>query len=583
MTLMKEAEDEQRVIDTFWGLDDDLQRFTAESEQMRREDRHSAQYEIEMYRKLIGREWEIEDDKTFRRKKRDNELLERKLRRRYIQFLHQVDSSRAITSFSWPTKPRQMPTYPVTEASKYDYSLNRLFDVSAAGSKGGIMVLNENIGGSKGASRSYHTLQDDLASQSLVGVDPDLKKLKSSARRKEKETKKDKEESIDQMNIGPAISPQAEHIEMLDGHPMYKWDQKAILEAAFLRMGGESSGQQPGDDAAQQKTTDKTTASSSSSTTTTTISAADVSAKINDPVILALLRYTVFGVWCKRRQWSKFESLFRLRSEVTIEEFWAAAHAECTEDGVTVDYLRSDATHTELGYMVGPWIQLIGHGSSGWFAGSTRQALWRAAEEDALKKNLTPGSYVWCLRQRSCQWLPAVVTQCHPNGTYTVTYPFTMGDLLRAKMDSGSHDLLILPSQRRSNQEDIEEMPKEPEPKAGKSKGDAVMTHMFAQHFLKNFKNGENYQMVPHHTETSEPAGELDPAQLLASMTYGTWGRDLKKSLLAPLIPALRSGELTEEIDRLVNSMGEGIELNADIVDKELHQILNDLQMFNSQ
>lgn len=224
-------------------------------------------------------------------------------------------------------------------------------------------------------------------------------------------------------------APEPKHVEFLDGHEIYKWDQEQLLRIAFTRLDFSREG---------------------------TLSLANVANVANKVDVQALLRFTVFGSLLKRKRWAHFLSLVSMKSNsssaggaVTLSGWMAAARSVALEDNVPPKWVRSDMEHRRIilstHESANPvWSHLLSSGGfiettrdakmyAMLFASQSRSRLWSSERDAALRLQVSVGDVAWGLHGGGVVWLPAVVERINADGTFALSYPLSQRSLQRLK------------------------------------------------------------------------------------------------------------------------------------------------------
>jgi len=274
----------------------------------------------------------------------------------------------------------------------------------------------------------------------------------SSSKEKAREKKKD------DAKLKAALNPQ--HIEQIEGHMKYKWDQETILRVAFSKMASAASGKQY-------------------------LLLTDLATKLpHNFGVRHLLKFTVFGAWVKRKQWDQFKKLFQLAtlqrqqeqpqyepspvSEsflwVKLDEWLTAARTLAIETGRTRQQIRTEKEHflvfdsceggIEAGEESNKWLDILGEGlpGSGWYAMQARKELDSSERAAALHRMINVGDCVWGLHGGGVVWLPAIVTAINEHDanagvSYDLSYFMTHQELQHSRVLASTRQLVVLPSE----------------------------------------------------------------------------------------------------------------------------------------
>jgi hypothetical protein len=340
------------------------------------------------------------------------------------------------------------------------------------------------------------------------------------------------------------------HVDELDGHPVYKWDQEMILRASFDLLVNNSDNDGEGG----------------------RLSLAYFILNMNQDEVRDLLKFTVFGAWIKLRQWHMFETIFGgaemeqdddiYREEVSVgqmtlnmEGWLQAARAAASEEGVLPQHIRTQDEHKNIVKSSGPWLKILGVGNKAWFADMARDSIYRTSREAYLARRLNRGDFVWGLYGASCCWLPATVTRANDDGTFDLAYPLSSRGLQDARVAASSKELLQLPSMERTREHN-------PRPES-----DERTAVAFA------------FDLVDE-----ERAGAVEPQQLLSALKSPRFEKIVKSSAALYLVFGALAG--AESLEKNLVDTCSGLHAGG-LIEKdafvEYCMVATDLSTFNAQ
>lgn len=568
LTLMRVAEEEQvdPNVDTFWGLDEESRRCAGECANMILEDEFSTTYEAHMRERELISQWDDEDNQRQYDVAYDQAVVEARARKKYIQELHSTKSTREVMMYKWPTRDYVLPAPISKKAAKhalfqesladinrdmfqpsYDQNMEEaLFGVIEVDNQSSSVVHGESLQRTRSIEAQFE--QDaELAARVLrgksVGTSIAERAMYPNAPPQDPTHGGGLEQSLGVRTTKPAknqidghggaenaelhsdmtlddqahgmslafLGQAAAHMDELDGHPTYKWDQEMTLQAMFNHASGSSGA----------------------------LSLATFIEKVNDPVIMNLVRFTVLGAWTKLRQWHMFETVFNgidVESDdelsvgdlhLTLEDWQQAARAAASEEGVLPQHIRTQDEHRTIVQSSGPWMKILGEGSKSWFATRSREEIYRNTRDAFIARRILRGDLVWGLYGASCTWLPATVERANSDGTFDLVYPMNARELRDAQVRATSRELLSLPSM---------EPKREHIPRPDDSERDAV-AHAF--------------DLVDE-----ELTGAVEPQQLLSALKSQRFEKIIKGSLSLYIIFGVMGGSESLE-SNLINACAE--------------------------
>lgn len=178
------------------------------------------------------------------------------------------------------------------------------------------------------------------------------------------------------------------HVDAIDGHPLYGWEQVLILKVIFDLMDIEGLG---------------------------SLTLTQVLGIYKHEEAKALIAFTLYGSWFKLRQEMLFSFLFREQqmseSRLSFKTFVAGMKAVSKELSVNTNRIRLDEEHRAITQRAGL--------RAGDILGNT---LERRAH---LRRFLRVGDLVWGLFGNGVTWFPAVIEEVCTDGTYHLSYPLS--------------------------------------------------------------------------------------------------------------------------------------------------------------
>lgn len=492
---MEKAESEQRKVDRFWGLDKETADCQRERVLMTVESENSLLHESLLKAALKRRLWEEDERKKAYEKAYTNSIREGQARKVYMRSFYQASSSADIMFFNWPTRQHVQAQPNSTEDSRAleQDGIERMVEEYLRRSDLGfdivdVMQSNSSIHlGGRQQSHLLSSVESDPATSgvtrggnavvALKAIRPlDFGRRSKSRRMLESKTMlrssstslspqrtrfrsgqspgrsvsftagitssrpgtaggltsgTDPAARNDSMNwkdrVALDLLPKPKHLDALDGHPVYKWDQVMILRQVYSRLDASSDGG---------------------------VDDAKLINIRNDTYVLSLLRYTVLGVWVKRKQWAKFQALLGSHTSISLLDLVQGARAMSCESRVSPRLVRTDAEHRAL--VLEEWKRQVrgsgddaakDDGFAAHFAQEQRRRWDRSCRDAFLSRSLSQGDCVWGMIGGAGVWLPAVVEMVNDNGTYDLSYPLTLASLQQAKVMATSRELLALPTQ----------------------------------------------------------------------------------------------------------------------------------------
>jgi hypothetical protein len=471
---MMAAEREQTSQkDTFWGFDREAMNCGRDRKEMIAEDRRSKKHELYMkhIQKLADWRREEVEDQVTRAKRAQKENEEKQAR--YMQLFMSAESTTSIKNYSW--RNEELPEESQSSNQEFleafygpseDFGEEEEVDLFHLDDQGGIQ--------SPGKHSTIHLngkLQTRIVAPKIK--EPTISPKKSSAGsiadsvylqpgtwlKRDHRTAATRQEGgngkelllarTQKIRNLPHLLSEPKYTNDFEGHPVYKWDQYRALRAAFTVLDRHGDG---------------------------SISRAALTAIEMDYRIHAILRYTVFGAWIKKKQWTEFYKAFdklcggnnskKLASSgdsseqssapnggskgrMTVNQWVTAAQDFASfEEKVSVTNIRTDEEHRELTVLRNSedWSMLLDsehNNSRSWYAENMRNSHFQMLRNCRLRRCLSRGDSVWGRHCGGTQWLPAVVEAAAPGGlSYSLRYPLTVQELQHARSEASSRQFL---------------------------------------------------------------------------------------------------------------------------------------------
>lgn len=469
---MLAAEKEQTSLkDTFWGFDREAMNCGRDRKDMILEDRRSKKHELYMkhIQKLADWRREEVEDQVTRAKRALKENEEKQAR--YMQVFMSAQSTTSIKNYSWRSEelPEEMQSSNQEFLEAFygpseDFGEEEAVDLFHLDEQGGIQSpgkhstihLNGKLQTRIVAPKIKEpTISPKKSSSGSVADSVYLqpgtwlkREHRSSSTRQEggngKELLLARTQKIKNL---PHLLSEPKYTNDFEGHPVYKWDQYRALRAAFTLLDRHGDG---------------------------SVSRGALSTIEMDYRIHAVLRYTVFGAWIKKKLWSEFYKAFdRLcvghnlkksgdsseqssaahnggpKGRMTVNQWVTAARDFASfEEKVSVACIRTDEEHRELTILKNTedWSMLLDsdqNASRSWYAEGMRNSHFQNLRNCRLRRCLSRGDSVWGRHCGGSQWLPAVIEAVAPGGqSYSLRYPLTVQELQNARSEASSRQFL---------------------------------------------------------------------------------------------------------------------------------------------
>lgn len=208
----------------------------------------------------------------------------------------------------------------------------------------------------------------------------------------------------------------------IDGHPLYGWDQEAILKHIFGML--------------DKKTSNKTNSNGM-------LNYAQLSRIMSDRMIHRHLKFTIVGAWVKLKSVEMFKALFTtdefeneedISREITLTDWLEACRSALYEDAIAPGQIRTHTEHKEIVMSQGSLTQMRGAGmNKSQFAEYARRLQYCSLRDAIILREVQKGDLVWGLYGGACEWLPASIEAVNDDGTFDLRYLLTEQDILTVK------------------------------------------------------------------------------------------------------------------------------------------------------
>lgn len=185
---------------------------------------------------------------------------------------------------------------------------------------------------------------------------------------------------------GTELGRTKQHIEELDGHPLYGWEQILMLQVVFDLLDSERKG---------------------------SITLSQLLKVTTHPEARSIVRFTLFGTYIKLRQEALFSFMFKdqrqgMESRVDLKTFIGGLKAVSTEKSVPARRIRLNDEHVT--FCMRPE------------SSKSRLAFNSLHRKAFLRRVLKAGDFVWALFFEGVMRFPAIIDSIGDDGTYTVKY-----------------------------------------------------------------------------------------------------------------------------------------------------------------
>mmetsp|Transcript_1868 Transcript_1868/g.2965 ORF Transcript_1868/g.2965 Transcript_1868/m.2965 type:complete len:680 (-) Transcript_1868:102-2141(-) len=490
-TQMTFAEFEQTGTDKFWGLDKEAGDRSLEVALMNKAAEESAAHELFCKTMLTQKKWEEEEALRIRQEAFHASVEEESARQSYLKSFYSATYSGDIMHYKWPTRPEVKCDDDLQAAgsdrlkSRNNRSVSEGYEIWTMEGEPSTIHLDGlqqsrtvSLNGETYDPRKIASIADlamrpagtrkNKQSSSAAGhsstssvppaTSPRIMQLQSMASTTgagspreagllsggpNNNNNNNPPSSNTRLGSSPGISRsyiadsgpkylkdsqkvlltdvEPKHCEIIDGHPLLRWDMSEMLRAAFALLDSEGTGR---------------------------IRRETIPEIGKSAAVQAYLRFTVFWMSLKRRQWGFFYAIFDdLDDSISVESWLQAAKAVSLEEGVPVKHIRLEEEHRQIAYSTtGAWSDVLGEEQKeeamARFAAQTRAELYREDRQAMVRRQLREGDFVWGLYNRGCVWLPAVVKSVNPEGTYTLQYLTSTDEVRQAQLSSTSRQFL---------------------------------------------------------------------------------------------------------------------------------------------
>lgn len=438
--LMAKEEKDQRKTDNFWGQDKDLHDRELERNMMVVEDEASLKNEHWNEKVKLHNRWDEEYQRNQWYENRSQFMYKEIERREYLKFVHSSLSSNEVINFVWDRNEEVDVDKGSTVMQNMSSAIGNEISLSLPSTIGALHMsihldgLQQSKSIVEKASNSFKkTLRrvnnqtaNDNASNSLT-----LKK-KSQLNALENLTDvKDKDElslipSPETNSVMPSFYNQ--YIPTMDGHSIHKWDQDLMLQLAFIGLDEGNKGY---------------------------LTLEEVAKVSNNAAAHSLLKFTVFWVHIKKRNWLFFENMYYNRMKTTVEsvkktlahknthtnvsvggstlglsvgeslgdcgssgltmiDWLSAASSIAYEFAVPLRHIRLQSEHIALCTSSSSHEQQVGRVKGvGCYGDPANLFSMLPEREHRCARILHEGDCVWALHLSGALWLPAVIKKVH--------------------------------------------------------------------------------------------------------------------------------------------------------------------------
>lgn len=319
---MEGAENEQRSYgDRFWGYDGEKDNRYKEMSSMGIEEKRSRAHDALRIAIEIQSTWEQEIKEEQYSESFVKALEQVQERRKYLKTVFSTDTSQQIIDYQWSTRLKIRPSSDVSTSSessafKKVKSINNLMPKPPARSIAPPIDSLTGLQTSVNKSSSSSSLQRKVVDMDQSSPTPIRSQNMPAAGEQQKSSLYGGSGSLAllmrQHQDGPldltgnsedSATTTSKHVDSLEGHPDFKWDQEVLLKKSFQEL--------------CQSAMEGTPVTSSSHT----LILDDIN-QLGELIssnynVRKMLRYTVFGSWIKRKEWSKFGEALSERTRLT--------------------------------------------------------------------------------------------------------------------------------------------------------------------------------------------------------------------------------------------------------------------------
>ena len=453
---MEHAEQEQRRLDRFWGLDFEVARLSQEADVMRREEARSAKHR-QLHTKLAEQlAWAHELKEREEAEHRARARHDVQERRKYLHAVYHengANASQTVMDYRWSTRPA-VPSLQTQHGASLRPPLapggsttepvvaTLLVEARPGAAPESPSVHAGGCAGGRAIDRQYFPEEDDGAplvvpvTQSTFPTSPKASHLLS----KILDASNDHLHAVVGSGGSSASSSDAtdgdggssgRHNDLIWGHPEYGWNQLAMLEMVFRQLAAVSPFAVQVDGEAMLRLEG---------------GPASLGAVLADAfnrlgaASRACVSYTVVGSWVKKGHWAYFSDFCAPDAAFFAAADWLNVAVNCAahEAGVGPNKLRTNRDHcrtveadAKLAKRQQSRLLPAGHNQSSSvstaresggssvhdavFATAWRRHLDSRQRDASLIRDVAVGDMVWCQHGNGFRWLPAVVTNITVN------------------------------------------------------------------------------------------------------------------------------------------------------------------------
>ena len=447
---MEKAEQEQRRLDRFWGLDFEVVRLSKEVRKMRDEEarslRHRQLHDKLTLQLLWANEVKEQEDAEHRARAR-HDVQER---RKYLDALyHGANASQAVVDYRWSSRPAVISSHQQQQRQP-PHEPHLTFSPSAAPTVTTLLAtrpraapespsVHSGRAGGRAIDRQYFPEDDEsdgdggsdgrgplvvAVPRSTFPASPKASQLLSKIL-----------EASNDLYAGSSASSNSDltadhgngigrHHDSIWGHPEYGWNQLAMLENVFHKITAVSpfAYSQEAEDG-KEETVLRLDGGGLSSLGAVL---ADAFHRL-DAASRTQLSYTVLGSWAKKGSWTYFSDFFAPDAAFFTAADWLNVAATCAahEVGVPPRKLRTNRDHCRtvetdakrtkkqrglVNQSSSEVVAPLGGGiNDALFATAWRRQVDSKRREASLTRDVSVGDMVWCQHGHGFRWLPAVV------------------------------------------------------------------------------------------------------------------------------------------------------------------------------
>ena len=214
---------------------------------------------------------------------------------------------------------------------------------------------------------------------------------------------------------------------ILEGHPIYKWDQEKVFKHIFGLIDKKNLG---------------------------FIDFKPFSKALSDKTIQRHLRFTIMGSWIKLKSWDMFQAIFNVQNselysnnvdkKISCMELIEATRSAIYEDSISSKYIRTLEEQRDISLNLRK-SNSFEEFSPKYYAEQSRNALFRSQRDSIITYHIKKGDLVWGLYAMACEWLPAEVREVNNDGTYDLKYLLTEAEITIIRNNTASRKLLYSP------------------------------------------------------------------------------------------------------------------------------------------